>query len=196
MRRWRVGGGRAQRSGDSTHLGARLRLPGHPGPQSWGSLGPREGEELSAGVKRSRGVPKGSRGAYRHPGIAGVLAGAGWAGALPGVSLRREEVRAGGAWGGHWGGRGYGSTPTPTHLLAPGALLPLRGGKPEMCISRRPRAPPPRAPPLTAGQAPGRSGSAPRCPRSQARPLGPPHTYRLPAGPGHPREPPLPFGAL
>ena len=46
--------------------------------------------------------------------------------------------------------RGYGSTPTLTHLLAPGTLLPLRGGKPEMCISRRPLATPPVPP--THGQ--------------------------------------------
>lgn len=132
------GGRRAQSSGSSTHLWARLRLPGHPGPESWGSLGPREGEERSAGAKQSRGMPTGARGAYRHAGVTGVLAGTGWAGTFPGVSLQREEVRAGRVLGRHGG---HSSTPTPAHLLALGTLLPLRGEKPEMCISRQPPTP-------------------------------------------------------
>lgn len=146
-----MGGRRAQRSGDSTHLGARLRLPGHPGPQSWGSLGPREGEERSAGAKRSWGVPKGSHGAYRHPGIAGVLAGAGWAGALPGVSLRREEVRAGGAWGGI-GAAGGTARPPPQLTFSPRAPFSPCEEESQRCALAGGPGPPLPMPP-THGQA-------------------------------------------
>lgn len=120
-------GERGQRSGVSTHLRTRLRLPGHPGPESWGSLGPREGGEGSGGVKQSQGVPTGAHGAYRHPGVAGVLAGCWWAGALPGVPLQREEVREGREGCGALGGVRF--NPDTNSPSRPGRPSPPARGK-------------------------------------------------------------------
>lgn len=146
---------------------------------------------LSGGAKQSRGAWGCPRclPASRHS----WGPGGGWGSrrTLRGLPVERggDGREAGMGW--HGGGS---STPTPTHLLAPGALLPLREEKPERCISRWPLCPTPCVPPPCIPH-PQHGDTAVQHRAAHTAPPPPP-TYRLPAGPRHPGEPPLPFRTL
>lgn len=108
-------------------------------------------------------------GTHRHPGVVGVLAGAGGTRTLPGVSLWAEGVRAGRAGG----GTGGTAPPGPRLTFSPWAPFSPCQRKAEMGIRVGPRCPPP-----TAGHRLG-----------HPHPRHPPGPTGCPLEPGSPRCP-------
>lgn len=164
-------------SGASTHLRTRLRLPGHPGPQSWSSLGPREGEEGSAGAKWSRGGAHGCPwylpASRRSWGPGGVPVGRRTPRGLP------AERGGEGGQGGWRGGREGGGVAGGTACLRPRLTFSPRAPFSPCEEDRRRRA------------LAGRPWPTPPCPTA---PPSPPIRTGCPLDPGTPGSPCCPSG--